>query len=127
MFLMVEREILHSLVSCSQKSVTLGVVSDICIVKHKRTNLSKKKVVVEKKEKVDIDCEWNFNTSEGDFELEEFMQKLEVFMTYIGEQGSDESPVTKEAHIDKLYEATTNPQVVDVENPPMVKNKGSAT
>ncbi|XP_023765552.1 protein FAR1-RELATED SEQUENCE 5-like [Lactuca sativa] len=53
-FLMVQREILHSLVSCSQKSVTLGVVSDIHIFKHKRTNLSKKKVVVEKKEKVDI-------------------------------------------------------------------------
>ncbi|CAI9267961.1 unnamed protein product [Lactuca saligna] len=180
------------------------------------------KVVVEKKEKVDIDSEWNFNTSEGDFEvefnredltvkcscmlferfgifcrhifcilkiydiqeipsryilkrwrrdiipttvlkrtfrysdssgnvekvaykafsmldqclsslsndgkkLEEFMQKLEVFMTDIGEQGSDKLPVTKEAHIDKLYGATTNPEVVDVENPPMVKNKGSGT
>ncbi|CAI9282400.1 unnamed protein product [Lactuca saligna] len=189
-FLMVQREILHSLVSCSQKSVTSGVVSDICIVKHKRTNISKKKVVVEKKEKVDIDYEWNFNTSEGDFEiydiqeipsryilkrwrrdiipttvlkrtfrygdssrnvekvaykafsmldqclsslsnddkkLEEFMQKLEVFMTDIGEQGSDKLPVTKEAHIDKLYGTTTNPEVVDVENPPMVKNKGSGT
>nr|KAJ0192508.1 hypothetical protein LSAT_V11C800389890 [Lactuca sativa] len=208
-FLMVQREILHSLVSCSQKSVTSGVVSDICIV------------VVEKKEKVDIDSEWNFNTSEGDFEvefnredltvkcscmlferfgifcrhifcilkiydiqeipsryilkrwrrdiipttvlkrtfrysdssgnvekvaykafsmldqclsslsnddkkLEEFMQKLEVFMTDIGEQG-DKVPVTKEDHIDKLYGATTNPEVVDVENPPMVKNKGSGT
>ncbi|CAI9259385.1 unnamed protein product [Lactuca saligna] len=189
-FLMVQREILHSLVSCSHKSVTSGVVSDICIVKHKRTNISKKKVVVEKKEKVDIDSEWNFYTSEGDFEiydiqeitsryilkrwrrdiipttvlkrtfryvdsfgnvekvaykafsmldqclsslsnddkkLEEFMQKLEVFMTDIGEQGSDKLPVTKEAHIDKLYGATTNPEVVDVENPPMVKNKGSGT
>ncbi|KAL7599453.1 hypothetical protein Lser_V15G24060 [Lactuca serriola] len=221
-FLMVQREILHSLVSCSQKSVTSGVVSDICIVKHKRTNISKKKVVVEKKEKVDIDSEWNFNTSEGDFEvefnredltvkcscmlserfgifcrhifcilkiydiqeilsryilkrwrrdiipttvlkrtfrygyssgnvekvaykafsmldqclsslsnddkkLEDFMQKLEVFMTDIGEQGSDKLPVTKEAHIDKLYGATMNPEVVDVENPPMVKNKGSGT
>ncbi|XP_052623314.1 protein FAR1-RELATED SEQUENCE 9-like [Lactuca sativa] len=221
-FLMVQREILHSLVSCSQKSVTSGVVSEICIVKHKRTNISKKKVVVEKKEKVDIDSEWNFNTSEGDFEvefnredltvkcscmlferfgifcrhifcilkiydiqeipsryilkrwrrdiipttvlkrtfrysdssgnvekvaykafsmldqclsslsnddkkLEEFMQKLEVFMTDIGEQGSDKVPVTKEDHIDKLYGATTNPEVVDVENPPMVKNKGSGT
>ncbi|XP_052627140.1 protein FAR1-RELATED SEQUENCE 5-like [Lactuca sativa] len=198
-FLMVQREILHSLVSCSQKSVTSGVVSDICIVKHKRTNISKKKVVVEKKEKVDIDYEWNFNTSEGDFEiihifcilkiydiqeipsryilkrwrrdiipttvlkrtfrygdssgnvekvaykafsmldqclsslsnddkkLEEFMQKLEVFMTGIGEQGSGKLPVTKEAHIDKLYGTTTNPEIVDVENPPMVKNKGSGT
>nr|KAJ0205676.1 hypothetical protein LSAT_V11C500295530 [Lactuca sativa] len=37
-------------------------------------------------------------------------------MTDIGEQGSDESPVTKEAHIDKLYGATTNPEVVDVES-----------
>ncbi|CAI9299439.1 unnamed protein product [Lactuca saligna] len=193
-FLMVPREIFHSLVSCSQKSVTSGIVSDICIVKHKRTNISKKKVVVEKKEKVDIDSEWNFDTSEGDFEvkfnredltvkcscmlferfgifcrhifflkrtfrygdssgnvekvaykafsmldqclsslsnddkkLEEFMQKLEVFMTDIGEQGSDKLPVTKEAHIDKLYGATTNPEVVDVENPPMVKNKGFGT
>nr|KAJ0219584.1 hypothetical protein LSAT_V11C300142720 [Lactuca sativa] len=221
-FLMVQREILHSFVSCSQKSVTSGVVSDICIVKHKRINISKKKVVVEKKEKVDIDSEWNFNTTEGDFEvefnredltvkcscmlferfgifcrhifcilkiydiqeipsryilkrwkrdiipttvlkrtfrygdssgnvekveykafsmldqclsslsnddkkLEEFMQKLEVFMTDIGEQGSDKLPVTKEAHIDKLYGATMNPEVVDVENPPMVKNKGSGT
>ncbi|XP_052625607.1 protein FAR1-RELATED SEQUENCE 4-like [Lactuca sativa] len=206
-FLMVQREILHSLVSCSQKSVTSGVVSDICIVKHKRTNISKKKVVVEKKEKLDIDSEWNFNTSEGDFEvefnredltvncscmlferfgifcrhilcilkiydiqeipsryilkrwrrdiipttvlkrtfrygdssgnvekvanddkkLEEFMKKLEVFMTDIGEQGSDKLPVTKEAHIDKLYGATMNPEVVDVENPPMVKNKGFGT
>ncbi|CAI9275723.1 unnamed protein product [Lactuca saligna] len=198
-FLMVQREILHSLVSCSQKSVTSGVVSDICIVKQKRTNISKKKVLVEKK-KVDIDSEWNFNTSECDFEvefnredltvkcscmlferfgifcrhifcilkiydiqeipsryilkrwrrdiipttvlkrtfrysdssgnvekLEEFMQKLEVFMTDIGEQGSDKLPVTKEDHIDKLYGATTNPEVVDVENPPMVKNKGSGT
>ncbi|CAH1436349.1 unnamed protein product [Lactuca virosa] len=212
----VDQTFIHKL-SSAKKSVTSGVVSDICIVKHKRTNLSKKKVVVEKKEKVDIDCEWNFNTSEGDFEirsngemfmhaferfgifcrhifcilkiydiqeipsryilkrwrrdiisttilkrtfrygdsfgnvekvaykafsmldqclsslsnddkkLEEFMQKIEGFMTDIGEQGSDESPITKEAHIDKIYGATTNPEVVDVENPPMVKNKGSGT
>ncbi|CAH1418288.1 unnamed protein product [Lactuca virosa] len=62
--------------------------------------------------------------SNDDKKLEEFMKKLEVFMTDIGEEGSDESPVTKEAHIDKLYGASTNPEVVDVENPPMVKNKG---
>lgn len=65
--------------------------------------------------------------SNDDKKLEEFMQKLEVFMTDIGEQGSDKVPVTKEDHIDKLYGATTNPEVVDVENPPMVKNKGSGT
>ena len=65
--------------------------------------------------------------SNDDKKLEDFMQKLEVFMTDIGEQGSDKLPVTKEAHIDKLYGATTNPEVVDVENPPMVKNKGFGT
>ena len=65
--------------------------------------------------------------SNDDKKLEEFMQKLEVFMTDIGEQGSDKVLVTKEDHIDKLYGATTNPEVVDVENPPMVKNKGSGT
>ncbi|KAL7586673.1 hypothetical protein Lser_V15G37967 [Lactuca serriola] len=159
-FLMVQREILHSIVSCSQKSVTSGVVSDICIVKHKRTNLLKKKVEFNKEDLMrwrrDIipttilkrtfrygDSSENIDNvtykafsmldqclsslSNDDKKLEEFMQNLEVFMTDIGEQGSDESPVTKEAHIDKLYGATMNPEVVDVENSPMVKNKGSGT
>nr|KAJ0209926.1 hypothetical protein LSAT_V11C400188510 [Lactuca sativa] len=62
--LMVHREILHSLVSCS------GVVSDICIVKRKKT-------VVEKK-KVDINCEWDINTSEGDYEISDIQKILSI-------------------------------------------------
>nr|KAJ0215273.1 hypothetical protein LSAT_V11C300137050 [Lactuca sativa] len=130
----------------SMKSVTLGVVSDIHIFKHKRTNLSKKKIydiqeipsryILKRwrrdiipttvlKRILDMVIRLEMLRSNDDKKLEEFMQKLEVFMTDIGEQGSDESPVTKEAHFDKLYGATTNPEVVDVKNPLMVKIKGS--
>ncbi|CAH1422334.1 unnamed protein product [Lactuca virosa] len=40
---------------------------------------------------------------------------------------SYKSLIAKEADIDKLYGATTNPEVVDIENLTIVKHKGSGT
>ncbi|KAI3516261.1 hypothetical protein L1887_15172 [Cichorium endivia] len=76
-FLTVQNDIVQSLLSCAQKSVTSGDVTDICIVKEKKQNISKK-TVAKRKEDDDTEFDWNVPTREGEFKVEFNKEEITV-------------------------------------------------
>ncbi|KAI3499832.1 hypothetical protein L1887_35645 [Cichorium endivia] len=68
-------------------------------------------------------CPEELTLQNDEKKLEEFIQKLEQLKIDIDEQTSDKLPITKQGNIEKFY-GVTIPKGVDVEKPPIVRNKG---